>query len=120
MTEDALALRYVAELLEQHRQRCRQNGLVPPVELASALSLATGRQRPPQLDPDEDLAERWCVTYDEAAAALAVSRRTVERLVARGDLPVVEIGGCRRVAREDLAAFVASLPRRRGALVEVA
>jgi excisionase family DNA binding protein len=121
VTDDELTLRYIAELLEEHRQRCRRDGLVLPVGLASALALARGRQRPPRFDPDGDPGEALLVTYEQAALVLAVSKRTVERLVARGELPTVDVGGCRRIARDDLVAYVQTRPRSVAvALVEVA
>jgi excisionase family DNA binding protein len=45
---------------------------------------------------------------------LRVSRHTVSRLVRRGDLPVVEIGGRTLIESADLRAFLASRKRRRG------
>jgi excisionase family DNA binding protein len=52
------------------------------------------------------------MTLAEAADELALSQRQVERLVRAGDLPAIEIGAARRIAREDLIAFVAT--HRRG------
>lgn len=37
------------------------------------------------------------LTRFDAATALAVSLRTVDELIARGDLPVVRLGGCVRI-----------------------
>lgn len=37
------------------------------------------------------------MSYEEVAARLRVSRSTVRRLVQRGELQVVPVGGCRRV-----------------------
>jgi excisionase family DNA binding protein len=119
VTDDELTLRYIAELLEEHRQRCRRDGLVLPVGLASALALARGRQRPPRFDPDGDPGEPLCMTYDQAALLLAVSKRTIERLVACGELPTVDVGSCRRIARDDLVAYVQSKPRSPAALLKV-
>jgi excisionase family DNA binding protein len=121
VTDDELTLRYIAELLEEHRLRCRRDGLVLPVGLASALALARGRQRPPRFDPAGDPGEALCMTYEQAALVLTVSKRTVERLVARGELSIVDVGGCRRIARDDLAAYVQSRPRSTAArIVKVA
>jgi excisionase family DNA binding protein len=40
------------------------------------------------------------------AAALSVSRRTVQGLIYTGELASVKIGRCRRVSAAELAAFV--------------
>lgn len=45
----------------------------------------------------------------EVAQQLAMSRTATYRLVASGALPSLLIGGCRRVSREQLNAFVAGL-----------
>lgn len=46
------------------------------------------------------------LTYSKAAETLAVSKRTIERLVAEGELPVVRIGGARRITVDDVEAFI--------------
>lgn len=46
------------------------------------------------------------VNADEAAATLAVSRRTVERLARSGELRVVRIGRTVRFRRADLESLV--------------
>lgn len=43
------------------------------------------------------LPPRRLLTLDEAAGALSVSRRTVERLIRSGDLHTVQIGRARRI-----------------------
>ena len=43
----------------------------------------------------------------EAAALLAVKRKTVYRLIDRGDLPAVDVGRAIRIAPADLAAYPA-------------
>jgi excisionase family DNA binding protein len=43
---------------------------------------------------------------DDVAARLAVSTKTVRRWIARGDLPVHQLGRQLRVAEEDLALFL--------------
>lgn len=51
---------------------------------------------------------RPMLTRDGAAAYLAVSKRTLDRLVQAGDLPTYRIGGHRRFRIEDIDSFVAS------------
>ena len=53
------------------------------------------------------------LTLSDVAARLRVSRRTVERLVARGNLRVVRIGSAVRVTERELAAYLAHLEGRR-------
>jgi len=42
----------------------------------------------------------------EAAARLAVSVRTVWRMIAAGELPVVHVRGCTCVAEADLLVYI--------------
>ncbi len=46
------------------------------------------------------------LTYDDVAQHLRVTRRTVEGLVASGELPSVAIGRLRRFRPADLLAFI--------------
>lgn len=50
--------------------------------------------------------ERILLTAREAAAALAISTRTLWSLTARGDLPAVRIGRAVRYDLVDLRSFV--------------
>lgn len=50
------------------------------------------------------------LTIQAVAAGLSVSQRTVWKLIAEGRLVSVKVGRSTRVRREDLEAFVASLP----------
>ena len=49
------------------------------------------------------------LNLDQAARGLAVSRRTLQALIYRGELPSVRIGRCRRIAAADLQRFVEGL-----------
>lgn len=46
------------------------------------------------------------LTFDEAARRLVVCKRTVRRLVERGDLPVVRVGGSVRITAAALTAYI--------------
>lgn len=48
------------------------------------------------------------LTRDDTAAYLAVSTRTLDRLVQAGELPAYRIGGHRRFRIEDVDTFIAS------------
>ena len=62
------------------------------------------------VDPSTSDTHALAVNFDVAAARLGgVSRRTVERLAESGRLPTVDVGGCRRIAVADLAAFMDGL-----------
>lgn len=50
------------------------------------------------------------VSLEQAAGLLSVSLRTVDRMVQRGELPVVRVGRLRRVRRIDLQTLTQSLP----------
>ncbi len=55
------------------------------------------------------------VPLREAAEVLGVSKRTLHRLVARGELaPFVHVGASSRVAASELAAFIERAKRERG------
>jgi excisionase family DNA binding protein len=77
--------------------------------------MASEGQARPILDFDAHPGDSLAMTYDEAARRLAVSSRTVRRLVANGELPRVDIGGCSRIATADLEAFAEGLRRERSA-----
>ena len=49
------------------------------------------------------------LTIDQGAAALAVSSRTIENLIRRGDLASLRIGRARRLTRSALTHYVARL-----------
>jgi excisionase family DNA binding protein len=48
------------------------------------------------------------LTREQTAAYLAVSKRTLDRLVQAGEIPAYRIGGHRRFRIEDIDSFVAS------------
>jgi excisionase family DNA binding protein len=54
-------------------------------------------------------AGRLLISYGEAATALAVSPRYLRGLVYQGVIPSVRLGRLRRIAMEDLTAFVKQL-----------
>jgi len=59
--------------------------------------------------------ERLLFTLEQAAQSLAISKRTLERLIAGGVFPVpLKIGRSARVPREDIADFLEQLRRQRG------
>ena len=53
------------------------------------------------------MSEPHLLTLDTAAARLAVSVRTVRRLITAGDLPSVRIRAARRILAGDLADYIA-------------
>lgn len=55
------------------------------------------------------------LTLDDVAALLAVSRRTIERLIAAGDLPKqVKIGASSRMPEADVHRYIERQLRKRG------
>jgi excisionase family DNA binding protein len=113
-SEAEAVLGYVGRLLADTRRRARANGGWWPVEMESAWALASGRQEPPEIDPTTGLGEPLLVTYAHAGKLLSVSKRSVERLVAHGELPVVQVGAARRIRTGDLVTFVSSARRQPG------
>lgn len=58
---------------------------------------------------DQATIEPLLLTANEAAEALAVGRSKIYELIMSGKLESVRIGGCRRIPREALDAFVSQL-----------
>jgi excisionase family DNA binding protein len=56
-------------------------------------------------------AKPLLITVRQAAAALAVSERTIYNLLYSGQIDSVRVGTARRILAESLAAFVNGLPR---------
>jgi excisionase family DNA binding protein len=55
------------------------------------------------------------LTLPEAAGRLAISKRTLERLISAGDFPPpLKIGRSSRVASRDIAQYLENLRRARG------
>ncbi len=57
---------------------------------------------------------------DEVVNELQLGRATIYRLIARGVLPTIKIGRSRRVAEEDLHAFIEALRHQRQVTNEAA
>jgi excisionase family DNA binding protein len=53
-----------------------------------------------------ELPRRRLLTRDDAAAALCISKATLDRLTASGELPVVRIGARVFIEEADLEAFL--------------
>lgn len=51
------------------------------------------------------------MSIDEVAEVLAISARGVYRLMGRGDLVAVKVGGCTRVEPEELRRYIAGRRR---------
>ena len=59
------------------------------------------------LQSDQGTATKLLLSVAEAAHALAISERTVWRLLASGDLQQVRCGRCSRVLAASIEAFIA-------------
>jgi len=71
-----------------------------------------GAGRPPtgqihQVAPMTEGRLQRLLPVEDAADYLGVSRATVERLVYRGELPIVKIGGSTRYDVDDLDGYIA-------------
>lgn len=59
--------------------------------------------------------ERLLVTLDQAADSMAISKRTLSRLIAGGAFPPpLKIGRASRIDRKDIAIYLEQLRRARG------
>lgn len=65
-----------------------------------------GSGRRPTTDMAGDLVSAEVLTIPQVAERLKVSRNTVYRLIADGELPVVEVRGKSRVADADLQKYI--------------
>jgi excisionase family DNA binding protein len=70
--------------------------IAPATELAEHMPVSSEAQ--PRREPLQ-------VSIDEAARLLAYNARTIRRLIARGELPVVGIGRLRRVPMQSLRDY---------------
>lgn len=110
---------HVAIALVRHLRWAREGGTPVPAtvrEIAeAATSAARSRQEPTTVAALEALvegarmSEPLLLPYDSAAGILGLSHRTVERMVAAGELPSVAVGGRRLIRRVDLVAYVDGL-----------
>ena len=77
-------------------------------------SRRTSGKAPAEADRAAALASEQLMTVDQAAAILAVSRRTLYRMIAAGEFPApLRVGGARRVAASDLVEFLGRLKQGR-------
>ena len=103
---------HLRRALVAHRRWCRDAGYPWPDALAALLatiSAHSGQERPELHDdavPLDTAGVPLALNYADAGRLLDVSERTVRRLVASGELPHVEIGGNRRVLRDDLVEYL--------------
>lgn len=114
MTELEALLAHIFRMLEGERQRLARKGAALPPLVESARLLASGRQQPPKLlrgNGSRNDRPVELLTFDEVAAVLKTSHRTVERLAKEGSLPVVRLTPKQpRVRPEDLERFRVGLP----------
>jgi excisionase family DNA binding protein len=108
--------RHLAAAVVAYVDALRRNGMAVPTALTE-LRAAFGdlsRQGPTAFDGDATAADGvpMALVFDagEVADVLRVSERSVERLLASGDLPSVRIGRSRRIRGEDLQEFIDALP----------
>lgn len=105
---------HLAAAIRAHRHRLRRDYLDCPAELEAIEVAATRRARTSQaatavVEAAEhaDGEPMLLLTKETAAGALSVSPRTIQRLIAAGELPTVAVGRSRRIHRDALDAFVA-------------
>ena len=81
------------------------------------MAISIPSSRPQVLAPTASAGSegRLLITLNQAALALSISRRTLERLIAGGVFPVpLKIGRSSRVPRDDIANYLEQLRRQRG------
>ena len=112
-------LTHLALAITRYTRQLRNDRLpVPPTldELAAFLTMyvrtrhaATGVDGEYGAPEDVPVMPRLLITKAEAAERLAVSVRTVERLITAGRLPLVHVEGAARLRVADLEAYVDAL-----------
>jgi excisionase family DNA binding protein len=112
-------LTHLTLAITRYARQLRNDGLpVPPTldELAAFLTMyvrtrhaATGVADEYGAPEDVPVMPRLLITKAEAAERLAVSVRTVERLITAGRLPLVHVEGAARLRVADLEAYVDDL-----------
>ena len=112
-------LTHLALAITRYTRQLRNDRLpVPPTldELAAFLTMyvrtrhaATGVDGEYGAPEDVPVMPRLLITKAEAAERLAVSVRTVERLITAGRLPLVHLEGAARLRVADLEAYVDAL-----------
>lgn len=65
--------------------------------------------------PSADIPEKLAFTFDEVCHELGCGRTTVHHLIAQGKLPARKLNSRVLVLRDDLAAFLSTLPSKRAA-----
>lgn len=113
---------HVALALARYEREARSDGQVVPPELAALRVFVTdcAQRRPDatpegRLDPVRDsevMHANPLLSRRETATALRCSTRTVDRLIARGELLGVKVEGSTKVRHADLDAYIAGLPPR--------
>lgn len=104
---------HVVRALAEHRRWLRSNRLPAPAALDALLDAlagpvaALGGQQRSSLDVGAEGGDGGAVllTYEDAGRRLAVSPRTVRRLVAAGRLPAVRLGRSVRIRAAELDRF---------------
>jgi len=105
--------------LGRHVRQLHEEGHKAPREIEELTALVTFlvnvRHHPPSLAGEfgtnhhARMSNRLVLSKSEAAERLGISVRSIERLVAGGRLPQVQVGGLARVRVSDLEAFVNDL-----------
>lgn len=104
--------------LASHRRRLRSEGVFPPAGFEELVAVVTNCATAGQgeTDPDDVLPwlqdapmEKLLYKRSEAAKVLGIHERTVQRLVASGELPAVHVRGATRIRKADLDAYVSGL-----------
>ncbi len=118
---DLAAARHLATALAAHRVRVERDGGAVPDSLRLLEHLAsfrvTGGQEGSVFGAsdsgvDDQAMTPRLLTFRQVADALGVSESSVKRVVDRGELPAVKVGGAVRVRTDDLDSYVAGLGRK--------
>lgn len=111
LTLDRDVAGHLAHALRRYSKYARSVAIAVPPELHQIESMATlsatGSQAAPQHDSDirgrhDQTVEAMAVTYSGAAQALSVSKRSITRMIQRGELRTVTVGTSKRIPITEL------------------
>lgn len=114
----SIAAHLVLAIARYEREASRDGFVIPRevdavrvwlTDLAQARPHPTHVAQPLDVGEPEDVARRMLLSKREASSLLGVSVRTVERLIARGDLAAVRIGTAAKIRSTDLDDYVERL-----------
>jgi excisionase family DNA binding protein len=102
---------HLADAIRKQLRWAKSSGVMVPTDLARieetiTLSVRERLGETRRASSDGGVHDQWeeplAVTYSEAAQTLSVSKRTISRMIQRGELTPVTVGGVKRIPTSEL------------------